>query len=292
MFSSILCRKWAVLLVIPASPADSLHTSQVHSLITAQVAACSIQSNDERIWGCIKNFIKEKDYPVSRKRTHNTSTKEIKEDMEKHAERNAATSPETLSEYELLRQQKMRRNQEKLRSLGLLTSKDESVTLKPTKRTVTTQHPMDTRNEPQRQPPPSRRVSLRLRGIDPFPTGKRKSNTSHLPSSQKWSQKNTLVDMTNVTHDVADRSEQTSRLVIPHSTSTSTNKSTTKEHCQMRIRTMSIPQLQQRIRIIERAQGQHCVAKLSIMYQCCKEANLVELAEQAQDAIHRLTTRK
>ena len=55
----------------------------------------------------------------------------------------------------------------------------------------------------------------------------------------------------------------------------------------MRIRTLTIPQLQQRIRIIERSQGRHCMAKLSIMYECCIEANLHELAEQTNDAIQR-----
>ena len=183
----------------------------------------------------------------------------------------------TMSEYELLRQQKIQRNQEKLRSLGLLTSNDEPAPRKSAKpagiheRHVETSHGRSI-SVPER-PPPSRRMSLRLRGINPFPNGKKVSNRPQ------------ILDQTANCVDASNSNERTARV----GNQQSSNKSTTKEHCQMRIRTMSIPQLQQRIRIIERARGQHCVAKLSIMYECCIDANLHELAQEAKDAIQRLT---
>ena len=116
-------------------------------------------------------------------------------------------------------------------------------------------------------------MSLRLRGINPFPNGKKVSNRPQ------------ILDQSANCVDASNSNERTARV----GNQQSSNKSTTKEHCQMRIRTMSIPQLQQRIRIIERARGQHCVAKLSIMYECCIDANLHELAQEANDAIQRLT---
>ncbi len=187
----------------------------------------------------------------------------------------------TMSDYELLRQQKMQRNQEKLRSLGLLTSNDEAAPRKSAnsigahERHVETSHRRS--NSVRGRQPPSRRMSLRLRGINPFPTGKKISN------------KPQILDKSTNQIDASDSNERTARI----GNQQSGNKSTTKEHCQMRIRTMSIPQLQHRIRIIERAQGQHCVAKLSIMYECCIDANLHELAQEAEDALQRLTaTRK
>ena len=101
-----------------------------------------------------------------------------------------------------------------------------------------------------------------------------------------------MVDVTNTNNNVDRQVQLTDLNDYKPSTGNSTNKSTTKEHCQMRIRTMSTLQLQQRIRIIECAQGQHCIAKLSIMYECCIDANLHELAQHAKDAIQRLTMRK
>lgn len=199
------------------------------------------------------------------------------------------SSSNAISDYELLRQQKILRNEEKLRSLGLLTSKEEPKARKSMTTTGTqNQHresikKRNTRSSVQEHNPPSKRMSLRLRGIDPFPTGKKKSNKSHLHQNLS---KGTLVEAKNG-NTTANWNEPTARTV--NIQSTGNNKTTTKEHCQMRIRTMTIPQLQQRIRIIERARGAHCVAKLTIMYECCIDANLYELAEQANDAIQRLT---
>jgi hypothetical protein len=217
----------------------------------------------------------------------------------------ASNRNEALSEYEILRQQKIQRNQEKLRSLGLLTSKDESTARgRSSKQTGSNQRPGDASNhkctalvQSKGQAPPSqRRMSLRLRGIDPFPTGKKNSIKSHVRPQVL---ETTLVDVTNTNDDAVDwqcvhppTSQTVCQAQPPQprtGTSSTGNKSTTKEHCQMRIRTMSVPQLQQRIRIIERARGQHCIAKLAIMQECCIEANLYDLAQQAQDAIERLS---
>jgi hypothetical protein len=215
----------------------------------------------------------------------------------------ASNRNEALSEYEILRQQKILRNQEKLRSLGLLTSKDESTARgRSSKQTGSNQRPGVASNHKRtvlvqakgQAPPSQRRMSLRLRGIDPFPTGKKNSIKSHVRPQVL---ETTLVDVTNTNDDAVDwqyvhpPSNQTVRHEQQRQSRTDStgNKSTTKEHCQMRIRTMSVPQLQQRIRIIERARGQHCIAKLAIMQECCIEANLYDLAQQAQDAIERLS---
>ena len=224
--------------------------------------------------------------------------------MKESTKRNRAESKEVLSEYEILRQQKILRNEEKLRSLGLLTTKKESVARKSYKRTDLDHPPVETSTKPtavteSNAVVPSRRMSLRLQGIDPFPRGKKNFMKLPMKKLMQWSD-NALVDVTNVNSDndrvVHQQPAQSVRQTVSQpqqqlllQPKSSHNKSTTKEHCQMRIRTMTIPQLQQRIRIIERAQGQHCIAKLAIMQECCIEANLYELAQQAQEAIQRLT---
>ena len=236
--------------------------------------------------------------PAHRSSTRHTSIVNNGDVTINNENRNSMNST-MMSEYELLRQQKIQRNQEKLRSLGLLTLKDESTAAqKPSKMTGAqeplqhheTNHKKRTSrsSEQVKQHPPLRRVSLRLRGIDPFPTGRKNSNQRH---SRPTLSDGTLKEATTISgKTAANWNEASTRTVNTKQSSTSSsNKTTTKEHCQMRIRTMTIPQLQQRIRIIERARGEHCITKLSIMYECCTDANLYVLAEQANDAIQRLT---
>jgi hypothetical protein len=189
------------------------------------------------------------------------------------------SSTPVLGEYELLREQKILRNQEKLRSLGLLTLKEEQPKETKAKRSYqknTNNHSCTTTRSNQRQP--SQRQSLRLRGIDPFPTGKGKRERQlHQTNTEKILVNASSENVASMSNNVA---------------SSNTNRTTTKEHCHMRIQTMSVPSLEHRIRVIERAQGQHCIAKLTVMYECCVEAGLHDLARQANDAIKRLTNQK
>eukprot|EP00956_Cyclotella_meneghiniana_P020329 scaffold35661_cov67-Cyclotella_meneghiniana.AAC.3 len=66
------------------------------------------------------------------------------------------------------------------------------------------------------------------------------------------------------------------------------NPTATYEHCLMRVRTMSEKGLANRIRAIERAAGKHCVVKMAIFKSCLQDENMWELAQEAAEALERL----
>ena len=66
------------------------------------------------------------------------------------------------------------------------------------------------------------------------------------------------------------------------------NPTATYEHCLMRVRTMTEKGLANRIRAIERAAGKHCVIKMAIFKSCLQDENMWELAEEAAEALERL----
>jgi hypothetical protein len=66
------------------------------------------------------------------------------------------------------------------------------------------------------------------------------------------------------------------------------NPTATYEHCLHRVRTMSHKALENRIRIIERAAGKHCVIKMAITASCLKDEGLWDLADLASAALERL----
>jgi hypothetical protein len=190
----------------------------------------------------------------------------------------------TMSEYELLRQQKILRNEEKLRSLGLLPQLKSSITTtrsvlqnrtnKSNIRNTRSNHrdrvvPKGLKHEQHRST--ERRMSKRLQGYSPSAIAENRSNDieEHLESN--------------------NQSDSSIPLKPMKKQFIGNNKTLTKEHCLMRIRTMTKAQLEQRIRVIERMQGQHCITKLQTMYECCMEEQLYDLATQTQNAIQRLT---
>jgi hypothetical protein len=67
-----------------------------------------------------------------------------------------------------------------------------------------------------------------------------------------------------------------------------TNPTATYEHCLHRVRTMTHAALANRIRVIERAAGKHCIIKMAITASCLKDEGLWELAELASEALERL----
>jgi hypothetical protein len=66
------------------------------------------------------------------------------------------------------------------------------------------------------------------------------------------------------------------------------NPSATYEHCLMRVRTMTIKGLANRVKAIERAAGKHCVVKMAIFKSCLQDENSWELADLAGSALERL----
>lgn len=66
------------------------------------------------------------------------------------------------------------------------------------------------------------------------------------------------------------------------------NPTATYEHCLMRVRSMTEKGLINRVRAIERAAGKHCVVKMAIFKSCLQDEDMWELAQLASDALERL----
>jgi hypothetical protein len=66
------------------------------------------------------------------------------------------------------------------------------------------------------------------------------------------------------------------------------NPTATYEHCLIRVRSMTEKGLINRVRAIERAAGKHCVIKMAIFKSCLQDEDMWELAQLASDALERL----
>jgi hypothetical protein len=215
----------------------------------------------------------------------------------------AAAKAASLSEYQIARARKIERNNAKLEALGLISSAEATVSnavawgqairetkgalakdavkheggnIKSKKRERAKDDPKDATEDSERLP---RRSSQRLRGIKPqYESG----DVSTLPTQNRQRHIWTLSEVDDV-----GRSEGTDAETRPSSSSRE-NPTATYAHCLHRVRTMTEKQLQNRIRVIERAQGAHCIIKLSIMARCCRDEGHIELSELATAALERL----
>ena len=70
------------------------------------------------------------------------------------------------------------------------------------------------------------------------------------------------------------------------------NPTATYEHCLMRVKSMTDKALINRVKAIERAAGKHCVIKMAIFKSCLQDEGMWELAEVASDALERLKALK
>lgn len=70
------------------------------------------------------------------------------------------------------------------------------------------------------------------------------------------------------------------------------NPTATYEHCLMRVRSMTEKALVNRVKAIERAAGKHCVIKMAIFKSCLQDEGLWSLSEIASDALERLKALK
>ena len=70
------------------------------------------------------------------------------------------------------------------------------------------------------------------------------------------------------------------------------NPTATYEHCLMRVKTMTRKALANRVKAIERAAGKHCVIKMAIFKSCLQDEGMWDLAEVASSALERLKALK
>ena len=224
-----------------------------------------------------------------------------------------------MSEYETTRAQNIERNNAKLRSLGLISAREEEIS-----NAAAWGRPMPTaqvegvkddddeeykeeEEEEEEATPPTRgkkkrarkekkkpsslhssRKSLRVKGLDPngsSPTTKEKE-TPHTSSAQA-----SLEEQRRQRREECREARQ--RAAIEHAAlgadkAAKENPTATYEHCLHHVRTMSHKQLQNRVRTIERAAGKHCVVKMAIFGSCLQDEGLYDLAEIATAALERL----
>jgi len=68
------------------------------------------------------------------------------------------------------------------------------------------------------------------------------------------------------------------------------NPTATYEHTWMRVKTMSDKALSTRVKVIEKAKGQHCIVKMQMFTEVLALAGKQELADEAKEALQRLCT--
>eukprot|EP00934_Nitzschia_sp_Nitz4_P005645 Nitzschia sp. Nitz4//scaffold125_size66327//65271//65870//NITZ4_006143-RA/size66327-processed-gene-0.36-mRNA-1//-1//CDS//3329534649//5635//frame0 len=171
------------------------------------------------------------------------------------------------SDYELLRMRNVQRNNERLKALGLLTVE-------------TTQKRKWIK---KRTPTALQRKSRRLQG--------------QLPEHQGILPDDVLVDSSNYSgHKGQEGSapepntkKQPTKMLLPQEVQElPKNHTASYEHCLHRVRSMTHKQLANRIKMIERAAGQHALIKMDVFQTCLRDERLDALADLAAEALERL----
>lgn len=219
-----------------------------------------------------------------------------------------SNNEEGLSEYELLRARNIERNNARLLALGLISQREEQASNACAFGRPQPQHDSDNDEEdedeyadsPQAKrkrkseplSSPSRK-SLRLQGLQP--DGKESS----LPeSSSNDNKENAQARLQQERQNrVKECREARQRIAVQYASLGATkaakeNPTATYEHCLMRVRTMTEKALANRVKVIERAAGKHCVVKMAIFKSCLQDEAQWELAELASAALERLKALK
>jgi hypothetical protein len=202
------------------------------------------------------------------------------------------SSDEPLSDYERIRMQKIVRNNAKLRSLGLITQREEEQSNAKAKSWKNSNGHSESKSSLIRKSSNSKKIfddtknrivlrssargarsSLRLQGLPALIDNDGDGKAKH-----QCSETGPMYSNRGVTKSAPLTSQ-----------SMTSNRTATYQHCAMRIRTMSHAQLQQRIRVVEQAAGRHCLLKLQIMVECFHDHKLHDLAQMAEEALLRLS---
>lgn len=200
---------------------------------------------------------------------------------------NPATDCNTMSDYERTRAQNIERNNAKLRALGLLSileeKKSNDVAWGRTTAAVgiPKEKPKNKKHAATAPPTEGTRRSKRIRGTDPsgLPV------TVKTESDIREEREALIVEC----REARLRAAQEVAKADPDGAKTATkNRTATYEHCLMRVRTMSENGLRNRIKMIERAAGKHCVIKMAIFKCCLQDEGYWDLASEAKEALERL----
>ena len=190
-----------------------------------------------------------------------------------------------MSLYEKRRLENIKKNNAKLRALGLISILEEM------KSNSAAAGFHIEESEPKRkrkklsvktEPREGSRKSLRLQGI---------------PSEEAGPIRSESIDRESVLKERQERVKECreARLRAAKAVAESgaeaaakNNPTATYGHCLMRVKSMSEKGLANRVKAIERAAGKHCVVKMAIFKSCLQDEGLWSLADLASEALERL----
>lgn len=221
------------------------------------------------------------------------------------------TKPAALSEYEAARARNIERNNARLRSLGLISIREEKKSndiawgrniVEATQDSSSEESSSDEDYGEGKQSSTKKKRKIKSQSNMPPREGSRKSRRlMNLP----------LEHTPTDTIDVEDPTERRERMrqerlamveecrearqraalevaKVGVKLAGKENPTATYEHCLMRVKSMTEKGLINRIRAIERAAGKHCVVKMAIFKSCLQDEDMWELAQLASDALERL----
>ena len=216
------------------------------------------------------------------------------------------SSATALSSYEVTRAKNIERNNARLRSLGLISAREEEKSNDAAwgRQIKSPTHEYDSSSDEEYRPGKKGESRKKRRGSPTAPReGSRKSRRiMNLPAERSTDgyEHNGVMTTEHEERIRAEREaiviecrEARQRAAIEvakagASAAGRENPTATYEHCLMRVRTMSEKGLANRIRAIERAAGKHCVVKMAVFKSCLQDENMWELAEEAAGALERL----
>lgn len=201
------------------------------------------------------------------------------------SDQNSSSMPE-LGEYERKRAFNIERNNAKLRSLGLISLREEEES----------NAIAWGRRQQSHSPKTNKRKIVKKLDGSPLRRSKRLKQAS--PNGEVSSRNDTL---SPIQEDVQERIMECRKarleaanayaLACAGCTSAENakkNPTATYNHCLMRVRTMSEKALETRIKVIERAAGKCCVIKMAIFKCCLEEEGYATLAKMAHESLERL----
>lgn len=204
------------------------------------------------------------------------------------------------SEYEELRARNIKRNNARLRALGLLSAREESdsnaAALGYLSNTTQTHHSEEKRKRKWSKQEtegasisPSRK-SRRLQGLDAITGEPIKEEDVATVDNRETSELNL-----ERTERVRECREVRQKAAIAFAeecgafdAAAKKNPTATYDHALMRVRTMTEKGLANRVKAIERAAGKHCIIKMAIFKSCLQDEGLWGLSDLAGDALERL----
>jgi hypothetical protein len=222
---------------------------------------------------------------------------------------NSMSSPEKsapraeLSDYEKSRAQNIERNNARLKTLGLISEREESASnalawrkeSPPIKeKNVKKKLYADAKSSKRKrsdddkttEAPASRSKSLRLQGRQPDgEIATVQTAPQHEEELEDDERQARVQECRRVRQQLA---LDLSKTIGGAETAARENPTATYEHCLMRARSMSEKALANRVKAIERAAGKHCVVKMAIFKSCLQDEGMWELSELASSSLERL----